>query len=290
MSPNDFVVIDVETANADLSSICQIGIVGFAEGTETSRWESLIDPEDFFDPWNISIHGIDEPDVAGAPTLPDVMGEIAARLSGVIVVSHTHFDRVALAQASEKYELSCPQCSWLDSARVVRRAWPDRYARAGYGLANVAKEIGINYQAHDAASDAWAAGSILCRAIQETGLTVNEWLQRVRQPIHPRSHRHVEYIANPEGALYGEVVCFTGALTVPRRDAAAMAAAAGCTVADRVTKQLTMLVVGDQDVRKLAGHKTSSKHRKAETLMRAGHPIRILTERDFLRIAGEENV
>lgn len=25
----DFVVVDVETANADLSSICQIGIAGF---------------------------------------------------------------------------------------------------------------------------------------------------------------------------------------------------------------------------------------------------------------------
>lgn len=28
----DFVAIDVETANADMASICQIGIAGFANG------------------------------------------------------------------------------------------------------------------------------------------------------------------------------------------------------------------------------------------------------------------
>jgi DNA polymerase-3 subunit epsilon len=45
-----------------------------------------------------------------------------------------------------------------------------------------------------------------------------------------------------------------------------------------------MLVVGDQDVRKLAGHEKSSKHVKAEQLIAKGQSIRILGESDFLRI------
>ena len=46
------------------------------------------------------------------------------------------------------------------------------------------------------------------------------------------------------------------------------------------------LVVGDQDVQKLAGHNKSSKHRKAEDLILKGQPIRILRESDFLELAG----
>ena len=42
-----------------------------------------------------------------------------------------------------------------------------------------------------------------------------------------------------------------------------------------------MLVVGDQDIKKLAGHEKSSKHRKAEALILAGQSIRILRETDF---------
>ena len=63
MSTDSFVAIDVETANADLASICQIGLVTFADGQIVSGWQSLIDPEDEFNEINISIHGIDESSV-----------------------------------------------------------------------------------------------------------------------------------------------------------------------------------------------------------------------------------
>jgi DNA polymerase-3 subunit epsilon len=42
-----------------------------------------------------------------------------------------------------------------------------------------------------------------------------------------------------------------------------------------------LLVVGDQDIQKLAGHDQSAKHRKAESLIAQGYPIRILQETDF---------
>ncbi len=86
---------------------------------------------------------------------------------------------------------------------------------------------------------------------------------------------------NQEGPLYGEVLVFTGALTIPRREAADMAARIGCTVADAVNKKTTLLVVGDQDIRKLAGQEKSTKHRKAEELIMKGQSIRIFRETDF---------
>jgi DNA polymerase III subunit epsilon len=280
---SSFTAIDVETANADLESICQIGIARFKDGELAGRWESLVNPQDYFDPFNVAIHGIDEDMVAHAPTFDDVHRELLRMLTDQVVVSHTHFDRIAVERVCERYDLTPLSCTWLDSARIVRRAWPDRYAESGYGLANVAADLGIEYRAHDALEDARAAGLIVLHAVEATGLSISEWLTRVRKPIRP-APSGADYDPNPEGPLFGEVVCFTGALTIPRRDAAAIAAAAGCVIGDGVTRHTTLLVVGDQDVRKLAGHKVSSKHRKAEQLIAEGQTIRILTERDFRRI------
>jgi DNA polymerase-3 subunit epsilon len=190
----DFVVIDVETANADVSSICQVGIATFRDGALADTWVSLVNPEDYFSPFNISIHGIDEDRVGDAPTWERVFPQVASLLQGRIVVSHTPFDRLALARACDRYSLARCECTWLDSARVVRRAWP-QFSRSGYGLSNVAAYFGIDYQAHDALEDARCAGLLLLRAVDETGLSPEEWLARVERPIYlagcgvARSHR-----------------------------------------------------------------------------------------------------
>jgi len=129
---------------------------------------------------------------------------------------------------------------------------------------------------------------LLLRAISETGITAEQWLVRVTQPIHPLIHVHQQYAGdgNPDGELFGEVLVFTGTLTISRGEAANLAIAAGCRVDNSVTKLTTMLVVGDQDLRRLAGYDKSSKQRKAEMLIKEGRHIRILGESDFKRIIG----
>ncbi len=180
-----------------------------------------------------------------------------------------------------------PQCSWLDSARVTRRTW-EKFAWKGYGLHNVCQFLGYEFRHHDALEDAKAAGRVLLAAMAETGLSLEEWGARVKKPIDPTksgSGKPVEREGNPEGPFFGEVMVFTGALDIPRREAADIAARIGCQVAQGVTKKTTMLVVGDQDVKKLAGHQKSSKHRKAEGLAAQGQTIRIVRETDFMELA-----
>lgn len=288
----DFVAIDVETANADMASICQIGLVRYANGELVEEWTTYVDPQDYFDDINISIHGIDERTVVGAPTFVEVAESIGARLANSVVVCHTHFDRVAIHQAEQRYGVQLPNCTWLDSARVARRAW-EGCAWKGYGLAAVCRRLGHDFKHHDALEDAKAAAHVLLSACKDTGLDIAGWLRRVREPIDPNSASTgpaIERDGNPEGELYGEVLVFTGALEVSRREAADLAARVGCQVAQGVTKKTTMLVVGDQDVRKLNGHEKSTKHRKAEDLIGKGVPIRILRESDFrelVRVANE---
>lgn len=279
----NFVAIDVETANPDFASICQVGVAAFRDGTLHDTWESLVDPDDYFDEMNVAVHGIDERAVRGAPKWQTVHELLAPWLRGHVVASHTPFDRAALSRACEKNGLPPHSCTWLDTARVVRRAWP-AFAQKGYGLANVTKHLNIQFQHHNSKEDARAAGEVLLRAMAVTGLSVEQWLDRTAKPINPCSTAPVSRPGNPDGPLFGENLVFTGALSMPRREAADLAAAAGCEVDSSVTKHTTVLVVGDQDITRLAGHKRSSKHRKAEELMAQGQVIRIIGESDFRRL------
>lgn len=72
---------------------------------------------------------------------------------------------------------------------------------------------------------------------------------------------------------------------MPRREAADRAAEAGADVLPGVTKKTTLLVVGDQDIAKLNGQEKSSKRMKAEALIAAGQPIRIIGETDFMALS-----
>ncbi len=283
----EFVAIDVETANADLASICQVGIAKFENGRHVESWESIVNPRDHFDPMNVRVHGIDEDRVDGAPDFPAILDTIVGYVSGTVVVCHTTFDQSAIRASCARYSLQVPEITWLDSARVVRRTWSD-LARRGYGLAPVAKRLGIEFQHHNAAEDARAAGEILVHAICESKISVEEWVVEAKLPITvgqvDRGGRRAASEVVSDGPLGGEVAVFTGALSIPRREAADLAATAGCEVSSSVSKKTTLLVVGDQDIRLLAGHEKSSKHRKAEALINNGQNIRVLRETDFRTI------
>lgn len=279
----NFVAIDVETANADLASICQIGLASFVNGALKDEWKTYVDPEDYFDPINVDIHGIDDSTIRGAPNFQALSNTLSSYLTDAVVVCHTHFDRVAIHQAAQRYGIMSPKCTWLDSARVARRAWA-QFAWKGYGLHNVCSMLGYEFKHHDALEDAKAAAHILVAASKETGLDVDGWIKRIGQPIDVTSSGSGSAIkrdGNQEGTFFGEVLVFTGSLEIPRIEAANLAASIGCQVAPSVTKKTTMLVVGDQDIAKLAGHEKSTKHRKAEELIAEGTPIRILKESDF---------
>lgn len=264
-----------------MASICQVGIADFRDGKLYDCFVSLVDPEDYFDDMNIVIHGIDEADVVGAPIFPELYRRLSNMIAGRIVVSHTSFDRTALRQAAIRYNLPEIECHWLDSARVVRRTWRE-CADSGYGLRPVAEMLGINFSHHNALEDARASGEILLRAIIVSGISVEEWLKK----SHCRLGRETgKPEINQHGPFAGECIVFTGAMQLTRRDVEEMAANLGFQIGDSVTKKATVLVVGDQDIKRLRpGEKKSSKHLKAESMIAKGFHIRILGESDFMAL------
>jgi DNA polymerase III subunit epsilon len=281
----DFIALDVETANADFASICSIGLVHFRAGQVFKSLTIFVDPEDEFDPINISIHGITPEMVVGKPTIAKVFPVITSSLKDVVVVHHSHFDKTAMRRAAARYGVEELPCVWLDTLRVARRAWP-HFAEDGngYGLARLAREFRIEFNHHDAAEDARAAGLLLHQAIDASGLGIVEWVGRVEQPIFGGDRGKHARQGDATGPLSGEVIVFTGTLQIPRAHAAEIAAKAGCDVADSVTKKTTILVVGDVDLRATRSNERSTKHRKAEQLILAGSALRIVGESDFLRM------
>ena len=278
----NFVALDVETANPDIASICQIGLVKYTNGNLEDEWESYIDPEDYFDEINTYIHGINEVKVNGAPIFPAIAELLYSYLKGYIVVCHTHFDRVSIHKATLRYGIAPIECKWLDSARVARRTW-EEFAWRGYNLKNICNYIGYEFKHHDALEDAKATAQVLLAAINKSQLSLEEWLIRIEDPIDPtKSSSKIACDGNPEGAFFGEVLVFTGALEIPRHEAATLASAVGFEIGSGVTQKTTFLVVGDQDIKHLAGHKKSSKHRKAEELINKGFLIKIIKETDFM--------
>ena len=284
-----YYAIDVETANADYSSICQIGIVHFKDGQIIDKWCTLVNPEAYFDPFNSAIHGITEKDVEDAPTFDEIHIKIIEKITDKITVHHMPFDRIAITRACLKYNLDIIQAKWLDSAKIVRRNW-EQYAYSGYGLANIADFLGIEFKHHDALEDAIAAAKVVHLACEQSQRSVEDWLIRTNQPIftYQGGSSTIKLEGDPEGLLFGENLVFTGALFLPRNEAAKIAANLGCNVSDAVSKKTTILVVGIQDENKLAGYDKSSKHRKAEEFIKKGFPIKILSERDFVELCNSE--
>ena len=64
------------------------------------------------------------------------------------------------------------RATWLDSALVPRRAWPQRHdGRRGRGLTNIAGDLGIKFRCHDTLEDVRAVGEIVLTPTITSGWT-----------------------------------------------------------------------------------------------------------------------
>lgn len=270
----DFVVVDVETACARISSICQIGIVGFRQGREVFAYETLVDPCDEFSTFNIRIHGISPEHVAGKPCFGDIHSVVAGHLTGRVTVAHSGFDKGALAAACRIGQLAAIETTWLDSVRVAKRAWPQL---SSHRLNVLSRHLGIRHRHHDALSDARAAGLVIVRAIEETGIDLEGWMAKPGKAGKAPA-------AATDGPLKGQRIAILGE---PRDGTLAQfLAGAGARIVSSVGTTTTILAIS---ARQSYGRwvTADAQYRKAEELRGAGARIEIVTEADLrARIAG----
>ena len=167
---NRIVALDVETPNGKVPSICQIGIV-VAEFGEIQKTESIhVNPETWFDAYNIQIHGITPADVAHAPTFPELWPRIAPYFRDATVVAHNApFDLGVLTGLFERYGIPAPELYYACTVQMARR----RFSRETYGSYKLdtlcaAFDIPLAHH-HDALCDALACYRLYRALLTEYG-------------------------------------------------------------------------------------------------------------------------
>jgi DNA polymerase III subunit epsilon len=119
--PFRFFALDVETANHDRGSICQIGVACVRHDNSIETWVTYVDPQ--VDRWVFTyLHGISARTVQGAPTFAEVLPVLQDALNGATIYQHSGFDRSAVAAACITCGLPIPQWKWRDSVYVARAA------------------------------------------------------------------------------------------------------------------------------------------------------------------------
>jgi DNA polymerase-3 subunit epsilon len=293
---NHFFVYDVETANRNRDSLCEIAIIEVVNNKIHSGWQTHVNPETHFDSFNTRLHRINEQTVKFAPKIPDVIDQIKERFENQIVVSHTSFDQQVIRACLSRFEKPKFNYKWADSSEIIRAVWPDKYSTKGYNLPNLAKDFNLSYDAHYAIDDARVAAIIMCHALETSNYSIEQWAEGFDtyedfegQKVLGNRYRapgEIQYpfdqkIEVPDAK--GQIV-FTGELSVTREEATEMAVKAGYSVALNVTRKTTHLVAGAQNKDLLCGHEISTKQRKAEELIEKGRTIIILDESGFLSL------
>lgn len=170
----NFVTVDVETANNNVGSICQIGLAKYVDFELVDSYSTLLMPEGDFGYYNTKVHGLTMADVFDSPCMDEVHDEVVEFISDNIMVSYSNFDKRSLRSCWQAYSLESPNLRWVDALAMLRRHYP-RYSKSGASLGNVCKEWGFNFSHHDALEDAKACGFVMSKMMREHRIDINKW-------------------------------------------------------------------------------------------------------------------
>ena len=149
----EYVAIDFETANSNLTSACAIGIVCAKNGKVVCDKYFLINPEEPFSEFNITIHHITPEMVQNEKTFKDLWSEIKDVIDGEIVVCHNAmFDIAVLKACLEKYNLEFPNISIGCTLKVSRIAY--KGVLHNCKLNTISNYLQVEHNHHNASSDA----------------------------------------------------------------------------------------------------------------------------------------
>jgi DNA polymerase-3 subunit epsilon len=306
-----FIAVDFETANHHRASICAIGYAIVRDGEVIESGGHLVQPPEeinWFDGFNVSIHGITHEMVEGQPSLADGLKWLLNKAASLPVLAHNAaFDVGAIRDACTVLGHAWPTIDYACSLAMARRALD----LPSYRLPIVCHELGIHLtDHHDAGADALAAAHVVrilaqrrqqhtldgllhdlgiimgslrpsmwegckstyARVVGPDGTSQGEW-RKAPPGANPD--------ADPDHALFGQCIVFTGGLGILRREAWDRVAYLGAQVQTGVNKNTTMLVIGDgfrgNDPREFS----TGKAAKAAVWRAKGHAIEVLTEQDL---------
>ena len=174
----DFIAIDFETANEQLSSVCSIGVVMVCGGQVVDTFYSLIQPEpNYYNYFCQRVHGITQGETDDAPVFSKVWQRLEERIvelyfsdqetddiryqiANIPFVTHNaRFDEGCLKAVFRVYQMDYPDYRFYDTLTASRRQFGQ--SLPNHQLQTVAAACGFDLQNHHhALADAEACAAI----------------------------------------------------------------------------------------------------------------------------------
>ena len=185
--PTRFFVFDTETSGlGDDAGVCEIGWVELdAQAQIIGQCDALLDPEGPISPSASGIHGIEDKDVVGKPTIaeffsvddPSCLGSRLAAPRIVFVGHKASFDRRFIAPYLDGEVLE------LCTLRWARKLWPQaddhKLSTLKYAL-GLRKDAG---EAHRVMADILVTYDLLRVLLSMTGITLTELAIASQEPM-----------------------------------------------------------------------------------------------------------
>ncbi|NLR32131.1 exonuclease domain-containing protein [Levilactobacillus tujiorum] len=301
----DYVALDVKTANSSRASICAIGMAQFKNGQLTNSLYSLVNPHEPFAQRNVTVHGIDASAVANAPTFTELLPLLRRWLDHQLIVSHTNFDISALRQTLEKHSQPQLTFKYLDSYVICQQL----VTHSVHRLADMAAHFSIPYpRQHHALTDAQTCGQLIAKLVAHHEVPTLNGLINIAgfHQLGVSSHLEQKKFEQtsvldlvdistevktadfkrfiPTALFYQQNIVLTGHLKLMTRATAFQKIrAVGGVPQNQLTATTNFLVVGHTNPLLVGQDGKTDKIRQAEEINRIFPVITIIDEADFLK-------
>lgn len=306
----DFIAIDFEIANNNFDSACSMGMV-FVKNNEIidEKYFTLNPPTDYFDSKMTAVHQLSKETLLNSPTFLEIWPQIKQFFNQdtLIVAHNAQFDMNVLRNSLITYDIPTPNFYYVCSIPISNRAIKDR--TVSQSLLERTRYFGIEMDKHhNALSDARACAELVISSVKLTDSeSIHDFLYKNPDIKINLIHEHKlqssfqkkrkfesvkiseivinDSITNSDHPFYKKTVVFTGSLNlIDRKTAMQNVANLGGIPKTSVSRLTDYVVVGMQDINIVGPSGKSSKHRKAEELIKEGYEIKIIDEQQFLKL------
>ena len=175
-----FTAIDFETANCNSGSICAVGLAVVENDSIVEKKYWLVRPHrdmNYFDPFNITIHGITPSMVRDADSFDHLYeAEILPRIGGTMIAAHNAaFDMSALRRVLDAYKIEYPTARYICTCKAAQKTWEHL---ENHRLDTVAGYLAFDFCHHNAVEDAMACAQVLLAVEREKNAYTPEDLSK----------------------------------------------------------------------------------------------------------------
>lgn len=172
---NRFIAFDVETPNSQNDRISAIGITVVEDGRILKKMYTNVNPETYFNEFNIRLTGISPQDVKNSPTFPQVWEKISPLMnSGILTAHNAVFDMKVLARCLNDYQIEHKRyMDYVCTVQMGKKCFPQL---ENHKLDTLCNYLNIPLNHHHAGSDSRACARLLLGYIKH-GMNVNDFIR-----------------------------------------------------------------------------------------------------------------